>query len=150
MGQDLRPNKGLNTEIIVGALQVAKVEERMQGQTVPSKEWPWMVLGACMVITYVLSLRGNEGLPVDLGGIIGYAEKGNTDYAIVTSTLSLIPCARRTKSGIDVGWWVARLISKHQSAGCSDGPATTKFDGKVMMPKELDKQLVELLEGLYD
>jgi hypothetical protein len=116
--------------------------------------------GAYMTMVYVLSLRGGEGLLVDLGGLIRYQSQSTTGYLVVTllgkikgehrDRCHILPCSKRTKSGIDVGNWVNRLVQRHQSVGRVDGPAITDIDGKVMSTKSLEDYLVELLEELYD
>jgi hypothetical protein len=158
MGQDWCPNKGLRTELLVAMLE--KTKQRIQEAASTAEQWPWVAFGAYSVLAYMLSLRGVEGLLVDLGGMLRYASKGDDRYLVVTflgkvkgehrDRCHLLPCSRKTASGIDVEEWVNRLIQYHQIFNRTEGPAITEISGNVVTTKVLDEQLVIVLEELYN
>jgi hypothetical protein len=135
MGQDWRPNKGLSTELIIEVL--ARVSSRVEGATSEEDSWNWLVFGTYMVVTYVLSLRGAEGLLLDLVGLLSYENKGGDNYLIITllgkikgehnDRCHLLPCTHVTTSGINVKQWVSSLIQEHSRYNRRDGPAITDF-----------------------
>jgi hypothetical protein len=158
MGQDWRPNKGLSTELILAVL--SKTELQIESLLTEEEKWTWIVFGAYAVITYVLTLRGVEGLFLDLGGLIAYQNKGGEDHLIITllgkikgehkDRCHLIPCVHHTSSGIDVQMWIGRIIQSHERQNRVNGPAITDFSGRVVSTKALDDNLVEILEEIYD
>jgi hypothetical protein len=65
MGQDWRPNQAFSTELLLAYL--CGLEFRIADATSWSKLNRWLVVGAYLVVTYVISLRGSEGFLFDLG-----------------------------------------------------------------------------------
>jgi hypothetical protein len=139
---------------------LSRVSTRIDAATSEDYTWNWVVFGTYLVVTYVLSLRGVEGLLLDLGGLLAYESKSGDEYLIITllgkikgehsDRCHLLPCAQRTSSGINVKHWISSLIRRHQHQNRTDGPAITDFKGKVMATKILDDLLIEILEELYD
>lgn len=163
MGQDWRPNKAVSTELIVAI--VDKVQTRMmEGEGNPKVENDWLTFGTFLVISYVLSLRGPEGLLLDLRGLISFEEKGGTegglDYFVIPllgkvkgehqDRCHLFPCVSITSSRIPVKNWVYSLLNRKRADGYIDGPAISDLNGKVKTTTRLDEQLVEVLEDIYD
>jgi hypothetical protein len=157
MGQDWRPNKALGTELIRVLLD--KVEQRRHGSG-DRDQWTWMIFGAYVAITYTLSLRGVEGLLLDLGGLVKHSSKGGDTYVIIALSgkvkgehrdrCHLLPCVKVTSSGINIGAWVQLVIDGHAQHQRVEGPAISDMSGLVSSTKVLDENLVELLEEIYD
>jgi hypothetical protein len=118
MGQDWRPNKAMSIHLILKLLRriVYRMDEAKSDQ-----DWErWLTFGAYVSTTYVLSLRGVEGLLVDLKGMLAYKTTGNERYFIVTllgmvkgenqGRYHLLPSVRTTSSGICIYTWINELV----------------------------------------
>jgi hypothetical protein len=68
MGQDWRPNKATSTRLLLLVLEL--VNRKIESATSGGEEANWIVFGTYVVITYVVSLRGSEGLLLDLQGLL--------------------------------------------------------------------------------
>jgi hypothetical protein len=158
MGQDWRPNKAMSTDMIVKMLRL--VAQRIESALGVEEQHKWLTFGTYSVITYVLSLRGPEGLLVDIKGMLKYEEKGDERYFIVAllgkvkgehqDRCHLLPCATTTTSGIKVKEWVKALINEKKANGCVDGPLFTDTSGGVISTHSLDDMLIEVLEEMYE
>jgi hypothetical protein len=60
MGQDWWPNKGMSTQLFLRVLE--SVQELIEGAPSSRDLNRWVVLHAYAVVSYVVSLRGREGL----------------------------------------------------------------------------------------
>ena len=80
----------------------------------------WIVFVAYIVVSYVLSLRGNEGLVLNLGELRNTWQPDRGDYFVIALWGKLkretayknyvIPCINVTKSGIKAKYTVLRLL----------------------------------------
>jgi hypothetical protein len=109
----------------------------------------------------VVSLRGSEGLLLDLCGLITHNSVDNNQEFFLIPLLGkvkgethdrchLLPCARETSSGMKPWWWVSKLIRLKQHQGFNDGPAISDDGGRVRSVSSLNSILYELLEELYE
>ena len=90
------------------------------------------------------SLRGPEGSLLDLEGLNKHWIEGpkikNHFYVCLQGKIKgehgvrhhILPCANKTKSGIDVRGTVERLIRLKRSQGLYDGPAVSNIKGKIL------------------
>lgn len=79
-----------------------------------------MVFGAYVCATYVLSLRGVEGLLVDFEGMIANKYKGDLRYFVVAllgkikgehqGRCHLLPSVKRTSSDVCIFAWINLLV----------------------------------------
>jgi hypothetical protein len=68
MGQDWRPDRAMTPELMKYLMD--KVEDRLAGRNLEPTFWHQLVMaGAYFTFTYVNSLRGPDGLLVNLGGL---------------------------------------------------------------------------------
>ena len=122
MGQDWRPDRAITPEIM--KILMLKVEERLESRNMDAVlRRRFVMAGAYFSITYVDSLRGPEGLLVDLAGLQGQDE-GYVIIALLGQVKGehgerehLLPTASETRSGIKVRRWVQRLIAVNQVRG---------------------------------
>jgi hypothetical protein len=157
MGQEIRSNMAFSTDLVVAILQ--NITARYENASSKGEVIRWMTFGAYAAFSYVLSLRGGEALLFDLGEIIKELEnpdarflpivlhgklKGETD-----GHKHVVPCTKKTSSGIDLECWLELLIYANKGKGFYDGPAITDPDGKVMTCSSLNDTLHEVLEDLY-
>jgi hypothetical protein len=160
MGQDWRPNLALSTELLVK--MVERIREKFDSplQQTDEERMAWIVFGAYIVITYVLSLRGPEGLLIDLDGLRRHKDIGEGQYCIValrgrikgesSDRCHLLPCCIETSSGLKVQEWIHRLIREKEARGQVDGPAISDVRGKGFTTADLDTKLVLVLEDIFD
>jgi hypothetical protein len=137
MKQDVRPQPGLSIEVM---MEYMKRLERMWLQAMDKKEIVLICLvGAYSVITYILSLRGNEGFLLDLFGLRTHIDKGKHDQAhphVVATLLGrlkgeegeryhMLLMASETGSGLKVQKWLERLVTLCEGQGKFYGPGLT-------------------------
>jgi len=131
MGYTWKPNKAMSTGLMLRFIEL--IENKIEDNEEIIDTHSWIVLSTYVIITYVLSLRGSEGMMLDLGGLIkhwtneslGYMRivlygklKGENDYRH-----HFLPCVNVTKSGINVRYTVERLIETKKNLGLIDGSA---------------------------
>lgn len=158
MGQDWRPNKAFGINLILSILELVN-SRILEASSVETKH-NWIVFGTYLAVTYVMSLRGTEGLLLDIKGCSDYLHKGDGSYFIIAllgkvkgehhHRYHLLPCINITSSGIQIKDWVTRLLDQMLSLGHKSGPAIADCSGVVRSCNQLDDQLFEVLEELYD
>ena len=158
MGVVWKPNNALSTRLLLKLLE--DVEQQIQESADEKSINLWVVFSAYATVSYTISLRGNEGLLLDLDGLISNWEKGDDTFFIVAllgkikgelvDRQHLIPCTHVTSTGINVREIVKRLIRLKKSQGFNDGPAISDEKGKSLSSSELDDLMIQSLEGIYD
>ena len=158
MGQDWRPNKGMSTELYLKVLE--DIEARIEGAASPREINRWMVFHTYAVVSYVLSLRGREGLILDLEGLHRHWGAGDGTYVIVTlqGTVKgksndrdhLLLCVHTTSSGVEVKVSLERLMDLKTTQGFVDGPAISDPGGRAYSTRDMSDSLIEVLEDLFD
>jgi hypothetical protein len=154
MGSDWQPNKGLSINLYLRVLE--DVELRIEGAASVRELNRWIVFHSYAVVCYVLSLRGSEGLLLDLKGL--HRQWGAGDGTCVVVTLQgkikgetndrdhLLPCVLMTSSGVNVKASLERLMAFKTRKGFADGPAISDLSGRVYSQKDLTGSLLERLE----
>jgi hypothetical protein len=158
MGQEWRPNKGMSNQLLLRVLQ--DVEWRVAGAASVRELNRWVVFHTYAVVCYVLSLRGKEGLLLDLEGLHRHWGAGDGSYVVVTlqGTIKgetndrdhLLPCVPVTSSGIDVKASLERLMALKATKGVTDGPAISDVAGLAYSTKDMTDSFTEVLEDLFD
>ena len=116
------------------------------------------MFGFYIVISYVLSLRGSEGLMVDLSNLAkGIEEK--KEYVLIgfkgkikEETMErnyLFLCIKVTSSSLKVKLWIKLFINTHKSFRRGEGSAITDSRGDIITTSILDRTLHEYLIRLY-
>ena len=157
MGEIHKPNLGLSTNLI---LEVLRSVERDIGSTqLAVDRFRLIVFGAYVALSYVLSLRGVEGLMLNLSTIITEIMV-KRDYLVIglrgklkgerIDRDHLLPCTRITSSGIKIEMWLKLLVIGHKSLGRTGGPAITDPDGSIAKTSGLDALLHDYLTRLHD
>jgi hypothetical protein len=113
-----------------------------------------------VAVTYTLSLRGPEGLLLDLGGLVRHYNQTTESHCVValrgkvkgeqSDRCHLLPCCLVTASGIDVKRWLHDIITAKRELGQTHGPAILDVKGKILSTSDLDLRLVTILEVLHD
>jgi hypothetical protein len=113
-----------------------------------------------VVVTYVVSLRGSEGLLLDLAGLIRQWEKRDGTSVVIAllgkikgehhERCHLLPSVPVTQSGVRVAESLDRLIASKRRNGFEDGPAISDEKGEAYLSRAIDDCLHEILEDLCD
>jgi hypothetical protein len=159
MGQDWRPNKALSTQLL--KLVISVVERKIDDSSSRQEEENWIVFGTYVVITYVVSLRGSEGLLLDLKGLLEHTPKENNPTYFLIPLLGkvkgeahdrchLLPCACKTSSGIHPLIWINKLLTMKGRQGLIDGPAISDETGRVKSVSSLNGAFYEILEEIFE
>ena len=156
MGQETRQNQALSTPLVKGILEYC--ETKVNEEEDPQDMIRWAKAGALFTISYVLSLRGNEGILVDIEGLLEHDSERNGLLAVpVTGKLKgtgrvqkyILRSVSITSSGINVGWWVQLLRRTVILSGAKKGPAFCDNEGFVWDSIAINEMLHEALEAIY-
>ena len=146
---------------IILYLRVLKDVKAMISNAPSSRELNrWTIFHTYAVVSYVVSLRGKEGLLLDLEGLIRHSSSGNGSYVVITlqgrvkgetnDRDHLLPCVPITSSGVDVKASLVRLIALKAKHGFVDSPAISDMDGRAFSTRDMSDLLVEILEDVFD
>ena len=158
MGQEWVPNKALNIPLLKRLLK--EVELLIAATSDKEECHDWVVFSAYVVVTYVISLRGNETFFLDLEGLHRHWTKPEKGYIILAlmgrikgekhDLAHLIPCSNHTSSGIPVRQVIERLLRQKKRLGIVDGPAITDSKKMLFSCKDIDDKLLEILVKIYE
>jgi hypothetical protein len=158
MGQNWKPNKGMSIELLLLVLEEA--DRRVEGAASVREVHRWSAFQTYSVVCYVISLRGSEGLLLDLEGLHRHwsdSEGGHVTIALQGQVKGetgdrdhLLPCVAKTASGIDVKGSLERLMALKARRGFVDGPAISDLQGQVYSTRDMSDSLFEILDDLFD
>jgi hypothetical protein len=165
MGQDWRPDRAITAQLMSHLL--ARVElgvSKLAADKHALLRERWIFAGTYFAISYVLSLRGPEGLLMELEGCRKYfashfGSDGDPAKHVVIALLGsvkgehnerqhLLPSVNVTKSGIQVRRWVRRTIASNFSNNRMSGPAFCDEKGVVLTTRAMNDLLHEVLEEI--
>ena len=125
----------------------------------PEDEHFLTVFSCYICVTYVISLRGSEGLLLDLDDMnrnLVEPSKGHFIIALLGEMKGehhehahLIPSIDKISSGIPVREFVFRLPKMKKKAGWVDGPEIINSKGVLYSLKNLDDKLLDMLCRIY-
>jgi hypothetical protein len=158
MGQDWRPNKAISKALMLRVL--IEADNRVEAAASPAEQNRWVVFYTYSMICYVVSLRGSEGLLIDLSGLNRKWDAGQNEYVVIAllgkikgesgDRAHLLPSVPRTSSGIKVREKIKRLLDFKRSIGQVTGPAISDLKGKIFSSRSLNDAFLEILEDLFD
>jgi hypothetical protein len=158
MGQDWRPNYAMSIDLLHAVINAATL--RAQDASSDRERHRWIVFRAYVVISYVVSLRGAEGLLLDLDGLRRHRGEGGDEYLVIAllgkikgehhDLAHLLPCVHVTSSGINVKQAIDDLIEIKEKHGFRDGPAISDSSGRVHKIRDINDCLYEILDDLFD
>ena len=150
MGQDWRPDQAVTSELmqaLLGSIKEEIVENREEHDAF------FLVLaGTFFATSYVLSLRGPEGLLLDLNALVKYMDLYRQRNCIVVGLWGqfkgehiershLLPCCDETSSGIKIRRWINRAVCLSQEIGRWSGPLMLNRNGTPITSRALDDTL---------
>ena len=157
MGADIRKNVGLSS--VIWSKFLSRVSYKIKLSETDQEAAKWTMGGAYFCISYVCSLRGEEGFLLDIkklrenrskaGGLIWLPLIGTVkgDKGTHTYLLRSVP---QTDTGIDVEAWRNKLLKVHEYFGREDGPAICDDNGYLMRTRDMNEMLWEIMEELYE
>ena len=158
MGNIWKPNRGLSHRLLM--LIIHKVEQRIIEADVSEEEHRWIVFISYNVLTYVVALRGHEGLMIELRGLRNQLEVGRQDHCMIVLFGKLkrkeqyrehqIPYVNVTKSGINVKRTIQRLVQTKEALGFTSGPTISDTRGYLLPSREIDTLFHDLLTELFE
>ncbi len=108
----------------------------------------------------MVSLRGSEGLLLDLAGLIRQWEKRDGTSVVIAllekikgehhERCHLLPSVPVTQSGVRVAESLERLIASKRRNRFEDGPAISDEKGEAYSSRAIDGCLHEILDDLFD
>jgi hypothetical protein len=111
-------------------------------------------------VVLVVSLRGCEGLLLDLGGLNQKWNVGDDKYVVIAllgkileesgDRAHLLPCVPKTSAGIRVQDKLKRMLNFKKSTGRVVGPAISDEKGKIYSSRSLNDAFLEILEDLFN
>ena len=165
MGRQTKRNVALDYEVL--HILLANMESEINSNESMSehqKRWLSMV-GCYLLISFVLSLRGNEGLMVEAGGLVNHLphgkEAGEVIPFVVVPLLGrfknedgekwhLMISASETASGFRVRYWVEKVCSILSAESKLSGPAFCHPSGSVIRTAEMDAEFHSQLESIQE
>ena len=160
MGQDWRPDRAISPEFMKALM--GNIEEKLSADYLKPEERRRLIMAGCyFAVTYVDSLRGPEGLLLDLGGLRKNFVKGREKSYVIVALLGkvkgehgerahLLPTASVTQSGINVRGWIHRVIGINQGCGRVNGPALCDDEGVVLTTSNMNEVLHRLLGEIFE
>ena len=123
------------------------------------------IVGFYFIITFVLSLRGNEGFMIEVKTLIEYIDKGKEEWE--ENPHVLIPLLGRfknedrerlhkmlaasvTKSGSQVQLWTEVVVEILKDEGNVTGPAICDAKGYLLSTAEVDAEFRMQLQEVMD
>jgi hypothetical protein len=113
-----------------------------------------------MLVTYVVSLQGPEGLLLDLNGCNCHWREDVQDHFIIAlwgsifkrehnTRCHLLSCIPVTGSGLRIRESVKRLLGLKSTQELIDGPVILKENGLIFSFRAVDDSMLESLEELF-
>ena len=156
MGCIWKPNKGFSTELLIEML----TEKARNEVTEFSEKHTFTVFVCYAVVSYVLSLQGNECVLLDIDGMRKSANRNTEKYFWICLLGKLkgedmdrqhnIPCSPNTNSGIKVRRVVQRLIEEKEKLGILRRSAVSDWEGKMYTAGDVDNIMHDLLENIFE
>ena len=172
MGYTSQRQQPLGIGIISKLLDLIKEEAVEQERTIARE---YIKVGAAVATAVCASLRGPEVFMMELSALRKHIHMGregtmpsepmkagvelsNAPHIIITLLgefkgelgykYHLMSLASTTSSGIELRWWIEKLIQVREEEGCLSGPAFGHKDGSVALMREYDEILHYFLESI--
>jgi hypothetical protein len=159
MGEEVRKDLALDTELIVEVLKAIdqKVEIAFEEGNSTERN-KWIIAGAYISISYVLSLRGNEGFMMDIKELLkNWSMKKGLVWIVLSGILKgesvpelhQLRSVPKTDSGVEIWVWVNRLVFVHDQAGRVEGPAICDEEGYLLSFPAMNELFWQVLEEVF-
>jgi hypothetical protein len=158
MGQDWRPDRAITNKML--HFMLAKIEHRLDNASDAVARRSWIFAGGYFVLAYVNSLRGPDGLLLEVKGCLKHLSNEGVENYVVFALLGtvkgehlerehLLPTVNVTQSGIPVRRSLKRILGANRMCGCSSGPAFCDESGTVLTSQAIPSLSDEAIEGFH-
>ena len=157
MGQVSFPNLAMSPQLLLEFFR--EIERRIADSTSREDHHNWIIMTTYCALSYVISLRGNEGFLLDLKslrdnwnnhsnkyvviGLLGRYKGENHDYT------HLVPCVNKTSSGLNIRNILHRAIQLKDKLGYQDGPLVSDQKGLLWSSRNIDEMMTDVLKEIY-
>jgi len=165
MGRQTKRNIALDYEVL--HIILANLEEDIgNNEDISRHQQRWLsMVGAYLLVVFVLSLRGNEGFMIEAGGLINHLPHGKDrgeDLPFVVVPLlgrfknedgekwHLMLSVSITASGFKARYWVERICKILMEENKQSGPAICHPSGRVIKAMEMDDEFHSQLERVQE
>ena len=155
MGRDTRSDVGLDISILIEILKNLEAEIKSSPTSRNRRRW-LVIVGAYLMLSYVCSLRGNEGFMLEQSDLINYInfgnEKGEEHPHVVFPLLGrfkgeygershLLMSVSKTALGLEVRKRTEALVSLLKSEGHTGvGPAFCDSEGYLVSSRAMNDE----------
>ena len=139
---------------------IEKAEKNIKECDGNGDKYSWIVFIMYVAISYILSLRVNEGFLLDLDGLNQFWTRNDESYFIVCllgkikgesiERRHIILWSNVTSSSIKVKSIVNQLRTTKDSVDFKNGPAVSYLKGTIYLSSEINGLLISVLEELFD
>ena len=157
MGSTSKPNQAMTTKLML--MLVNNIENKVNEYETTERN-KWIIFMSYAVISYTLSLRGNEGILMNIEGLIKEFDIQRKEHFNITllgklkgeNNMSehIVPCINVTKSGINVKYVIERAMNVKKDEGHQEGPLISDSKGYLLSSVDLDDMLHEVLTELFE
>jgi hypothetical protein len=162
MGQLVIQDKAISVDLLLAVLGV--VEGRIaDADSLDDKAW-WVSVGAYLTIGFCVSLRGPEGLMLDLGAVRSHLHKGKEDPNCPFVTIPLLGrfkgedhhrqhllfSVSETSSGFQPRKWLEALVAVRQKQQLTQGPAMCDESGYVVPQATINEAFRSCLDAVME
>lgn len=158
MGRIWKPDKALSLNLLMAVLDLS--EQWRAKETSIHHKHTWSVFTAYVVVSYVLSLRGNEGFLLHIDETIQNWKRNDGRFFYIAlfgkikgeqaKRLHLIPCINQTGSGIKVKFIIQRLIQEKVTLHIAKGWMISDSKKKNFDSSTFNPLLHQVLEELFE
>ena len=134
-------------------------EKNIEEANTEETENMWVCFTTYVINSYVVSLRGSEGLLLDMNGLIRHWKWNDGTYFLIpllgrikgedVERPHLIPCINTTSTTINAKAVVRRLMKLKMKQGIVTGPAISDCHGNSLSTSEFDDMMTEILENIF-
>jgi len=157
MGKVHLPNVASSNELLLKVLQ--EVENRISGATETSSVHDWVIMSVYCVITYVLSLRGDEGFLIHLKETLSNRNNHPDHYTVIAplgrlkgskiEAVHLFSSVNVTESEINIKRILNRALNMKVQLGFRDGPLISDQEGYLWSSNTIDDMMHEVLYEIF-
>ena len=157
MGKIYIPNMAMSHKLIVKFFQT--LESQIEASKNSQAQHDLIIFCAYSTISYVLSLRGDEGFLLDVKELRANWTNHSSKYLVIAllgklkgekdDSIHKFPCVKRTDSGINVKRAILRALNLKAQNGFLDGPLISDISGMLMAPKVIDDMIHDTLSKIF-
>jgi len=157
MGKIYLPNLAMSHKLIIKFFSV--IEDKIKESKPMLDKHNWVIMSSYCTVSYILSLRGDEGFLLDINEMRKNWSNHSKDFIVITllgklkgekeDSVHKFPCVNKTLSGIDIKNTLLRALNLKNQLGSTEGPLISDINGVIISPRVLDDMIHEVLIEIY-